>query len=362
LNVDTNKRSGTEKTLKGRGAVNNPPPRFDTFARERLDDGWWQEAEASPRTTLMIDNARAVITRNGSPDVPFSQSVNPYRGCEHGCTYCFARPTHAYLGLSPGLDFETKIAWKPDAPQRLREELARPSYTCSPIALGINTDAYQPLERKLGLTRALLEVLAECRHPVSIVTKSALILRDRDLLGDMARDGLVDVMLSVTTLDRELSRQLEPRAATPQRRLATISALREAGIPVGVLVAPVIPAVNDHELERLLEAVGAAGASSAAYVLLRLPHEVAPLFRDWLARHLPDRAAHVMSLLQQMRGGRDNDSEFGTRMRGTGPLADLLSQRFRLACERFGLNRTDNQLNCSRFRPPPRPGAQLAFW
>jgi DNA repair photolyase len=362
LNVDANNSSGTDKAPKGRGAGNNPPPRFDAFGRQRLDDGWWQEEEASPRTTLMIDSARSIITRNESPDVPFSQSINPYRGCEHGCAYCFARPTHAYLGLSPGLDFETKIAWKPGAPQRLREELARTGYICNPIALGINTDAYQPLERKLGLTRALLEVLAECGHPVSIVTKSALVLRDRDLLGDMARKGLVDIMVSVTTLDGELSRLMEPRAATPQRRLATISALREAGIPVGVLMAPVIPAVNDHEIERLLEAIAAAGASRAAYVLLRLPHEVASLFRDWLARHLPDRAAHVMSLQQQMRGGRDNDSGFGTRMRGTGPLAELLAQRFRLACQRFGLNREEHELNCSWFRPPLVPGAQLALW
>ncbi len=347
------------KPLKGRGAAIRPDPRFDAFARVREDDGWWQEDEPAPATTLLVDTAKSVISRNTSPDVPFAQSINPYRGCEHGCIYCFARPTHAYLGLSPGLDFETKISWKPDAPERLLEELARPGYACSPIALGINTDAYQPVERRLRLTRRLLEVLAACRHPVSIVTKSALVLRDLDLLTDMARDNLAHVMISVTSLDRELSRRLEPRAAAPERRLMTIEALAAAGVPVGALVAPVIPAVNDFELERILKAVADAGAGSAGYALIRLPLEVAPLFRDWLARHLPDRADHVMSLIRQMHGGRDYDSRFGTRMRGSGEFADLLARRFRLAARRLGLDGFEEPLDCGRFVAPRRPSPQM---
>jgi DNA repair photolyase len=264
-----------------------------------------------------------VIVRNQSPDVPFTQSINPYRGCEHGCSYCFARPGHAYLGLSPGLDFETKIVWKPDAPEILRKELAAPGYRCAPIALGISTDGWQPVERRLGLSRRLLEVLAETRHPVSIVTKSALIERDADLLADMARDHLVQVMFSITTLDPLLARRLEPRAASPARRLAAMDALHRAGVPVGVLFAPLIPALNDHELERVLEAARAAGAESAGYVLLRLPLELKALFEDWLHSHFPDRATHVLSLLRQLRGGQLNDSRFGHRMRGQGVFADL---------------------------------------
>src|SRR6266581_189955 len=307
-----------DEPIKGRGSATRPVPRFDAFGRERLDDGWWQDEQPGPATTLSIDTARTVISTNDSPDVPFRQSINPYRGCEHGCAYCFARPTHAWLGLSPGLDFETRLFYKPDAPARLAEELARPGYVCSPIALGINTDAYQPVERKLGLTRAILEVLAGCRHPLTIVTKSALLLRDLDLLADLARDRLVQVMVSVTTLDGELARRLEPRAATPQRRLATIAALHAAGIPVGVLVAPVIPALTDHEVERILDAVAAAGADSAGYVLLRLPLEVAPLFRDWLERHLPGR--------------------------------------------RLGLDRPQPPLDCTRFAPPRRAAAQMTLF
>lgn len=346
---------------KGRGAADNPDPRFSEFARERSDDGWGSLDTAAdiPATTLIVDTAKSVITRNDSPDVPFELSINPYRGCEHGCCYCFARPSHAYLGLSPGLDFETKIAWKPDAAARLREELARPGYRCSPVALGINTDGWQPVERRLKLTRALLEVLCECRHPVSIVTKSALIERDLDLLADMARDDLVTVMFSVTTLDPDLARRMEPRAAQPLRRLQAMRCLHEAGVPVGVLFAPLIPALNDHDMEAVLERSRDAGAESAGYVLLRLAREVKELFGDWLARHEPGKAAHVMSLLRQMHGGREYDPSFGSRMRGRGVFADVIEQRFQAACRRLGLNRTRRELDCSRFRPPRKATSQL---
>ena len=299
-----------------------------------------------------------MITRNDSPDVPFELSINPYRGCEHGCAYCFARPSHAYLGLSPGLDFETRIAWKPDAPQRLREELAHPRYVPSPIALGINTDGWQPVERRLGLTRAILEVLHETRHPVSIVTKSALIERDLDLLADMARDNLVQVMFSVTTLDADLARRMEPRAAAPQRRLQAMRRLHDEGVPVGVLFAPLIPALNDHEMEAVLEAAVDAGAQSGGYVLLRLPLEIRELFREWLEIHVPGRAEHVLSLMRQLHGGREYDSRFGKRMRGEGPFADLLAQRFRIAAARLGLNREQRNLDCTKFTPPRKAAAQ----
>lgn len=349
---------------RGRGSRLNPDNRFAEWQRGRCDDGWTDgaapEAESGkgPTTTLILDQSRSVIVRNQSPDVPFTQSINPYRGCEHGCSYCFARPGHAYLGLSPGLDFETKIVWKPDAPEILRKELAAPGYRCAPIALGISTDGWQPVERRLGLSRRLLEVLAETRHPVSIVTKSALIERDADLLADMARDHLVQVMFSITTLDPLLARRLEPRAASPARRLAAMDALHRAGVPVGVLFAPLIPALNDHELERVLEAARAAGAESAGYVLLRLPLELKALFEDWLHSHFPDRATHVLSLLRQLRGGQLNDSRFGHRMRGQGVFADLYRQRMQRTCERLGFQRTQRPLNTEVFRPPPR-GPQM---
>ena len=346
---------------KGRGAAINPDNRFSDWAREAIDDGWGNtEEEPKPLATeLIVDIAKTVISRNDSADIPFSQSINPYRGCEHGCIYCFARPSHAYLGLSPGIDFETKIAWKADAAARLRVELAKPGYVCSPIALGINTDAYQPVERKLGVTRALLEVLAETRHPVSLITKSALILRDLDLISAMARDRLVHVAVSITTLNKDLARKLEPRAATPQRRREVIRILADAGIAVTVLMAPVIPALTDHEVESPLEAAAAAGASSAGYVLLRLPREVNPLFQNWLSHHEPGRATHFMSVVRQMRGGRDYDSTFGSRMRGEGPLADLLSKRFALARKRFGLDNKLPVLDCSLFTPPVAATPQL---
>lgn len=342
----------------GRGSRLNPGNRFSDWQRDGFDDGWQDASDDGPpppATILLVERSRSVISRNTSPDVPFSQSINPYKGCEHGCAYCFARPGHAYLGLSPGLDFETHIVWKPDAPEVLRRELAAPRYRCLPIALGINTDGWQPVERRLKLSRRLLEILCETRHPVSIVTKSALIERDLDLLSDMARDNLVNVMFSVTTLDPQLARKLEPRAASPARRLAAMARLHQAGVPVGVLFAPLIPAINDHEMEQVLEASRQAGATQAGYVLLRLPHELRQLFADWLDSHFPERAAHVHSLLRQMRGGALNDSQFGRRMRGQGVFADLYSQRLKRICARLGLNRERLALNTTAFRPP-RPG------
>jgi DNA repair photolyase len=352
------------EVIKGRGSTGQLPGRFEVTVSERVDDGWHGEIEAEfaevlPRTQVREETARSIISRNKSPDISFSQSLNPYRGCEHGCSYCFARPSHAYLGLSPGLDFETRIFAKTNAPELLRRELAKPGYQVSPIALGINTDAYQPIERRLQLTRRIIEVFAETRHPFSLISKNALVVRDLDLLQPLARDNLVRVYFSVTSLDNRLSAALEPRASAPHSRLRAIRAMREAGVPVGVMVAPVIPWVNDHEIETVLEAVREAGAESAGYVLLRLPHEVAPLFRDWLQTHVPDRAAHVMSTLQQLRGGKDYDATFGTRMRGTGVYADLLARRFALALKRYGFAAKHSRaLDCSRFLAPRAPSPQ----
>ncbi len=352
------------EVIKGRGSTGYLPGRFEVTVSEAIDDGWHGEAgeefaEVLPRTQVREEVARSIITRNKSPDISFSQSVNPYRGCEHGCSYCFARPSHAYLGLSPGLDFETKIFAKTNAPELLRRELAKPGYQVSPIALGINTDAYQPIERKLQLTRRLIEVFAETRHPFSLITKNALVTRDLDLLQPLARDNLVRVYFSVTSLDNRLSAVLEPRASAPHSRLRAIRAMREAGVPVGVMVAPVIPWVNDHEIEAVLEAVHEAGAESPGYVLLRLPHEVAPLFRDWLQTHVPDRAAHVMSTIQHLRGGKDYDATFGKRMRGEGVYAELLERRFALALKRCGFAKKHwRALDCSRFVAPRAPSPQ----
>ena len=340
--------------LKGRGALSNPTGRFERQQREAVEDGWYQEevADFIP-TSIEPDRARSVITRNDSPDIPFEQSINPYRGCSHSCPYCYARPSHSYVGLSAGLDFETRLFYKKDAGKLLEEELSKPGYVCKPITLGANTDPYQPIERKMRVTREIMEVLARCRHPVTIITKGALVLRDLDLLTDLARDGLAGVGVSVTTLDAELKRVMEPQAASPHARLEAVRRLNEAGVPTGVMVAPVIPALTDHEMEGILEAAAAAGARWAGYVLLRLPHEVKDLFREWLAAHYPDRAEHVMSLIQQMRGGKDYDSGFGTRMRGTGPLAELLRSRFQIACRRHGLGTGRHQPpNTSLFRPP----------
>ncbi len=304
-----------------------------------------------------------MITRNDSPDVGFEYSINPYRGCAHGCVYCFARPSHSYLGLSPGLDFETKLFYKDGAVELLEAELRKPRYVCKPIALGINTDGWQPLERRLKVTRSILEVLARCRHPVSIVTKSALIVRDLDLLAPMARDRLVSVMVSITSLCDDIKRTLEPRTASPQARLRVIEELSRAGVPVGVLVAPVIPALTDHEMEAILSAARAAGASSAGYVLLRLPHELKGLFREWLKDHQPGRAAHVMSLIQQARGGKDYDARFGERMRGNGAYAELLASRFALIVRKLGFEDSGarHDLDTSLFRPPGQPSPQLTL-
>jgi DNA repair photolyase len=347
---------------KGRGALSNRSGRFEREARERVDDGWDgpaqdpEEAPAAPVTVLAADATRTIITRNTSPDVGFRRSVNPYRGCEHGCIYCFARPTHAFLGLSPGLDFETRIFHKPDAPALLRAELGRRGYVPETIALGANTDPYQPAERRLMLTRRILEVLAECRHPVGIITKSALVTRDIDILSRMAEDGLVLVCVSVTTLDRRLAGAMEPRAAAPHRRLEAIRALSAAGVPVAVLSSPIIPGLNDHEIEAILEAAAAAGAKSANYVLLRLPLEIKELFEEWLRGHAPDRAERVLSLIRQCRDGALYQAGFGTRMKGTGVLAELVARRFDLACRRLGLGRRHWRLNAARFRPPAAGG------
>ncbi|HSM10953.1 MAG TPA: PA0069 family radical SAM protein [Lysobacter sp.] len=348
--------------VKGRGAASNVGGRFERSRAQGADDGWgsvYEDLAAAPRprTQVTEERARRVISRNDSPDVGFSQSVNPYRGCEHGCVYCFARPSHAYLDLSPGLDFETRLYAKTNAAERLRAELARPGYRPEPIALGINTDAYQPIERRYQVTRQLLEVLAECRHPVSFVTKSALIERDLELLAAMARERLVTVYFSVTTLDNRLAARMEPRASAPHRKLQAMRALHAAGVPVGVMVAPVVPMITDHELEQILQAAHEAGARAAGYVLLRLPHELKQVWREWLELHYPERAAHVMSLIRQMRGGKDYDSAFGSRMRGQGPFADLLARRFARAHRRLGFGRLP-PLDGSRFVAPRAPSPQ----
>jgi DNA repair photolyase len=348
--------------FKGRGALSNPAGRFESQDVERVDDGWYVEEQPdSIATTVAPDRAKSIISTNDSPDIPFAQSINPYRGCEHACIYCYARPSHAYMGLSSGIDFETRLFYKENAGKVLEQELARPGYVCKPITVGANTDPYQPVERELRVTRSILEVLTRTRHPVTIISKSALVLRDLDLLTDLAKDGLVGVGISVTTLNAETKRSLEPRAASPQARLRAIRELNAAGVPTGVMVAPVIPAITDHEMESILEAAAEANAKWAGYVLVRLPHEIKDLFREWLAEHFPDRASHVMSLIQDMRGGRDNDPRFGTRMRGTGPVAELLRNRFKIACKRLQLNSGSRELSqpTHLFRPPTPPGAQF---
>ena len=347
------------RIIKGRGSSSHTVSRFDKRTYTAEDDGWYQEEEQAPRlpTEVREDIARSIISRNDSPDIAFLQSVNPYKGCEHGCVYCFARPTHAYLDLSPGLDFETKLFAKTNAAELLRKELARPGYRCSSIALGINTDAYQPIERKYRITRQCLEIFAETRHPVGLITKNALIERDIDLLAAMARERLVNVYFSVTTLDNRLASRMEPRASAPHARLRAMQALHEAGIPVGVMVAPVIPMITDRELEAILEAAHEHGARAAGYVLLRLPHELKTIWREWLQLHYPERAAHVMSLMRQMHGGKDYDSSFGRRMRGEGPFAQLIQQRFAKAHARLGFGRLP-PVDASRFVPPRAPSPQ----
>jgi len=354
--------SNTSSHPKGRGAGSNVVSRFVELKREAVDDGW-EQAERSPlRTELFTDNSRTIISHNDSPDVPFTASINPYKGCEHGCSYCFARPTHTYLDLSAGLDFESKIYCKPGAAPLLETELARPRYTPQVIALGANTDAYQPVEREMRITRSILEVLKTHHNPVAIITKSALVERDIDLLAPMAEMNLVRVFVSVTTLDRELGRRLEPRAAAPQRRLETIRRLQQAGIPVGVLMAPIIPVLNDNEIEQLLGECAAAGADSASYVILRLPHEIKDLFIQWLQEHYPLKAEHVMNRIRDLRGGREYHSEFGERMRGSGQYAELIAHRFSLACKKQGLNRRRLELDCSKFRVPPKSGDQMGLF
>ena len=349
---------------RGRGVASNASGRYEATEKVAFDDGWGSLDAAPPplATQVSVDASRTVIARNSSPDIGFDRSINPYRGCEHGCVYCFARPTHAWLGLSPGLDFESRILAKPDAPRLLAAELGRPSYRCAPIAMGTNTDPYQPVERELRITRGILEVLSAWNHPVTIVTKSALVARDADILSDMAARGLARVAVSVTSLDRRLARQMEPRAATPARRIETIGALSAAGIPTGVMAAPLIPALNDHEVEAILKAAAAAGARHAGWILLRLPLEIADLFQEWLAEAVPDRAARVMRLVRDTRGGRDYDPAFGTRMTGAGPVAAMIGRRFRLAARRLGLDAPRTPLRTDLFRPPPRAGDQLSLF
>jgi DNA repair photolyase len=348
---------------RGRGSVSNASGRYEPERRVALDDGWGSlDAEPPPlRTSVTVDATRSIIARNKSPDISFDRSINPYRGCEHGCIYCFARPTHAYLGLSPGLDFESRLFVKPEAAKLLARELSAPKYKCEVIAIGTNTDPYQPIEREHRVMRQILEVLAAFNHPVGIVTKSALVTRDIDILGPMAVKGLVKVCISVTTLDRKLARAMEPRAATPERRLEAMATLNQAGVPCGVMTAPMIPGLNDAELEQILAAARDAGAKEAGYVALRLPLEIKDLFKEWLAERYPNRAERVMSLVRQMRGGKEYDSTFFQRGSGSGPVALLLNKRFRLATKRLGLNQRRLVLDTTQFRRPPQTGDQLAL-
>ncbi|WP_083206272.1 PA0069 family radical SAM protein [Stappia indica] len=348
---------------RGRAAGLNMAGRYEKESRDSFDDGWGSLDELPPlKTHVQEERARTIITRNESPDISFDRSINPYRGCEHGCIYCFARPSHAYIGLSPGLDFETHLTVKPNAAELLERELSSPSYSPRTIAIGTNTDPYQPIERERKLMREILSVLDRCNHPVGIVTKSALVLRDLDILAPMAERGLVRVALSVTTLDRKLARAMEPRAATPAKRLEAIRGLSQAGIPTSVMIAPVIPALTDSEMERILEAACENGATGAGYILLRLPIEVSPLFRDWLLRHRPDSFRHVMNLIRSMRGGKDYDAQWGKRMRGDGPYAKQLANRFALACKRLGINRSRKSLTTELFIPPTAGGVQLQLF
>ncbi len=353
-----------DQPIKGRGAVSNSEGRFESLRVESVHDGWdlLEEFPSAPQTTVSRENAKTIISRNDSPDIPYDQSINPYRGCEHGCIYCFARPTHSYLNLSPGLDFETKLFYKDNAAELLERELRKPGYVCSSINLGSATDPYQPIEKKLMVSRSILEVLARFQHPATVLTKSALVVRDIDLLAEMAQKQLVSVAISITTLRDDLKRTLEPRAASVAARFRAVRQLRDAGVPVFVLFSPVIPFVNDSELEQVIEQAAEAGAQGANYVFLRLPHELKEIFREWLQAHVPQRAEHVMSLVQQSRGGRDYDSAFGQRMRGQGVFADLIKQRFLLACRRHKLqNRAVWRLDTTKFSVPARSGDQMGL-
>ncbi|MEM7506315.1 MAG: PA0069 family radical SAM protein [Pseudomonadota bacterium] len=347
---------------RGRAAASNPANRFDRLHTDQADDGWPREETDPPiRTTITVDGSRSILVRNRSPDVPFDRSINPYRGCEHGCIYCFARPTHAHLGFSPGLDFETKLMVKPNAGELLEKTLRKPGYAPQPIAIGTNTDPYQPIERQYRVMRQILEVLWAYRHPVQITTKGALIARDADLLGRMARLGLASVTISLTTLDNRLSRAMEPRAASPGKRIALIRDLAAHRVPVGVNLAPVIPGLTDHEVERMVEAGAKAGATHAGFINLRLPLEVGPLFRDWLEREYPDRAKRVMERVREMHGGKDYDPQWSKRLRGTGPHAEIITKRFQLAAKRHRLTGSKPQLRIDLFAPPARPGDQLSL-
>ncbi len=376
LRTLTGRHTDPHGVQKGRGAAINPEGRFEKVEREAFDDGWHGEPRdvadesftpPALKTQVIEEKAASIISRNQSPDIPFTQSINPYQGCEHGCIYCYARPTHAYRNLSPGVDFETRIFAKMNAAELLRKELAKPGYRCEVISLGANTDPYQPAERKLNITRSILEVCAEFNQPLGIITKNALIERDLDLLAPMAKKRLVNVFVSVNNLDHDIARRLEPRCVAPQRRIEAIRTLAQAGVPVGVLVAPVIPFLTDDQIEAVLEAAHAAGATQAGYVVLRLPYEVKALFRDWLERHYPLKAKHVMSRVHELRGGRDNDPNFGSRMRGQGEFAELLSKRFALAKRRIGYDARDRMLrnallDTSLFQVPTAGGGQMALF
>ena len=348
---------------RGRGSVSNASGRYEPLARALIDDGWDSLAELPPfKTDVTVEKAKTIISRNVSPDLEFDRSINPYRGCEHGCIYCYARPTHAYMGLSPGLDFETRLFAKEGAEKLLERELAAPGYQPRMIAIGTNTDPYQPIERERKIMRKLLHILSEARHPVGIVTKSALVLRDLDLLAPMAQQGLAKVSLSVTTLDSVLARRMEPRASTPPKRLEAIRHLVQAGVPAMVMAAPMIPALNDHELEQILEKAAAAGATEAGYILLRLPLELRDLFREWLLEHYPGKLRHVMSLVQSTRSGKDYDARFGFRQTGEGTYAELMGKRFAVACQRLGLNRKRRSLRADLFKRPVCEGGQMSLF
>lgn len=352
-----------KQSTPGRASASNETSRFEPYRREGFDDGWDLDEDLPPlRTEVSVERPRKVITRNSSPDISFDRSINPYRGCEHGCIYCFARPTHAYLGMSPGLDFETRLIARPEAPDLLDKELRAKSYRPAVIAIGTNTDPYQPIEKERRIMRRILEVLLAHRHPVAVVTKGTLIERDADILGEMGRIGLARVGISVTTLDRDLARAMEPRVPAPERRLQTLRRLTDAGCPVRVMASPMIPALTDHELEAILKRGAEAGAVAASWIILRLPLEVAPLFREWLAEHVPDRAARVMARVREMRGGKDYDADWGERMTGTGPFADLIAHRFAIATRRYGLSEKLPPLRTDLFRPPARVGDQLSLF
>lgn len=351
------------KSIKGRGTANTVDARYLANTRDDIDDGWdIAEEPRTVQTSVTVEKPKTIISHNKSPDIPFEASINPYRGCEHGCIYCYARPTHAYMDLSPGIDFETKLFAKPNAAELLRAEISKPGYRCTPIALGANTDPYQPIERDWKITRRIIETLKQHDHPLTIVTKSWLVERDIDLLSEMAKKNLVQVFISVTTLDHELARKLEPRATAPRRRLEALANLHNAGIPTGVMFAPVIPALNDTEMENVLSHATKAGVINAGYVMLRLPHEVKILFREWLETHYPLKTDHVMNMVKDIRGGKENDPNFKTRMRGQGVYAEMIEQRFRKTCQRLGLNRKYITLDTTRFTPPVRSDDQLQLF